>query len=95
MPRRPSVTGINTMKRDQLQNCLKDLIKELDQEKEVPDPNPLGNEDAATITQLLSSVLDEVKELRKEKKNLGQEVAKLKQENAALVNDVKSLKCDK
>ena len=95
MPRRASVTVINTMKRDQLQKCLNDLIKELDQEKEVPDPNPLGNEDAATITQLLSSVLDEVKELRKEKKNLRQEVAKLKQENAALVNDVKSLKCDK
>ena len=71
MPRRPSVTEINTMKKDQLQKCLKELIKELDQEKEVSDPNPLGDKDPATITQLLSSVLDEVKELRKEKKTWG------------------------
>lgn len=95
MSRRPSVTEINAMKRDQLQKCLKELIKDLDEEKQVKHPNPLGDEDAATITQLLTSVLAEVKELRKEKRDLGQEVAKLKQENAALLNDVKALKSDK
>ena len=84
----PSNAEINGMNKDQLKKCLKSLIKDLNEEHVAGPSHPLVDEDTATVTQLLTSVLEEVKELRKERSNLASELQKLKEENSFLIETV-------
>ena len=65
--RKLSVSDINQIIKDQLKKHLKDIIRDLNEEKSNPTPNILENEDSATIIKLLTSILDEVNNLRQEK----------------------------
>ena len=51
--RRPSFTEINAMNKEQLKKNLKDIIRELDQEKDAANANRLADEDSMAITDLL------------------------------------------
>ena len=62
-----SVSDIKQMNKDQLKKHLKDIIRDLNEEKSNPTPNILENEDSATIMKLLTSILDEVNNLCQEK----------------------------
>ena len=84
--RKPSLTEINRMNNKQLKDTLKRLLSDLKDEHE-SDDDPVPIDDAANVSQLLNSILNEVKELRKEKNNLT-EVQKLKQENLDLTQAV-------
>ena len=55
------------MNKDQLKKHLKDIIRDLNEEKSNPTPNILENEDSVTIIKLLTSILDGVNNLRQEK----------------------------
>ena len=84
--RRPSITEINNMNKDTLKKTLKGILKDLDKEAVHQEPNPLAEEDAANVTDLLSAILEEVKELRKEKLDLKKEVEGLKKQNQSLLD---------
>jgi hypothetical protein len=84
----PSNAEINGMNKDQLKKCIKELIKDINEERQAAVTNPLVDEDHATVTQLLTSVLAEVKDLKAEKTNLKLEFQKLKQENLFLAEAV-------
>ena len=71
-----------------LKGALKDLLQELHQESQNPSENLLVPEDATKVSEFLSLILAEVKELRKDKSNLKAEVTELKKENEALKDSV-------
>lgn len=84
MSRRPSLTEVNGMKKEELKATLKDLLTELQAEGPREQADALDGEDVGNVTQLLTSILGEVKELRKEKSSLKAEIDALKQENSFL-----------
>ena len=89
MSRRPSVTEVNRMNKDELKQSLKAILSDLNKEHETGHAaDVITGDDAASITQLLTAVLKEVKELRKEKASLKKEVDSLKEENQQLSNSV-------
>ena len=67
---------------------LKKSYKDLNEEHVAGPSHPLVDEDTATVTQLLTSVLEEVKELRKERSNLASELQKLNEVNSFLTETV-------
>ena len=88
MSRKLSISDINSMNKEQLKKCLKDLIKDLDAEKNIAAPNPRIDEDRATVSNLLSSILAEVQQLRTERADLKKEIDQLKSDNVSLIEAV-------
>ena len=88
MSRKLSISDINSMNKEQLKKCLKDLIKDLDAEKNIAAPNPIIDEDTATVSNLLSSILAEVQQLRTERADLKKEIDQLKSDNVSLIEAV-------
>ena len=84
--RRPSFTEINAMNKEQLKKNLKDIIRELDQEKDAANANPVADEDSMASTDLLASILSEIKALRKEKLDLKKRVESLEEQSKTLAD---------
>ena len=90
MLRKPSLQEINSMNKDTLKKTLKEIIKNLNEEKEFPNLNPLSDTEAADISRLLNTILTEVTDLRKEKLVLKKEIDAVKKENLELkANQIK------
>ena len=78
------------MNKDTLKKSLKEIIKNLNEEKEFPNLNPLSDTEAADISRLLNTILTEVTDLRKEKSVLKKEIDAVKKENLELkANQIK------
>ena len=79
--RRPSISDVNRMNKEELKKALKDIITDLDK---VPDDD---SEDTG-VAHMLQSILTEIKALREDRKKTDDEIKTLRECNDTLTNTV-------